>query len=327
MAQLAKPGALLSIGAGFQPWCWTTSLGDALAQETVPERARVFDRQLLRQRRLRAALTAEDHGFLLREVGERLVDRLADVTRTFPRALDLSCRDGGLARALAGRGGIETLFQCDVTLGDARRAQGHGPAFVADEEALPLQSQSLDAILSNLALHWVNDLPGALAQIRDALKPDGLFLASMFGAGTLSELRGCLMEAELAESGGASPRISPFAGLRDAAGLLQRAGFALPVADSDTITVTYPDLFRLLADLRGMGETNLLLDRLKRPTRRAVFAHAAALYQERFADAQGRLPATFQILFLTGWAPHQSQQQPAKRGSGKADLRDVLGNG
>jgi SAM-dependent methyltransferase len=302
-------------------------IGDRLAQDTIPERARVFDRMLLRQRRRRAAMLAGDHDFLLREVGERLIDRLADVTRRFPLALDLSCRDGGLARQIAGRGGIETLFQCDVTPDSARRARAHGPAFVADEEALPLRSQSLDAILSNLALHWVNDLPGALAQIRDALKPDGLFLASMFGAGTLGELRACLMEAELAESGGVSPRVSPFAGLRDAAGLLQRAGFALPVADCDTITVTYPDLFRLLADLRGMGETNLLLDRLKHPTRRAIFARAAALYQERFADAEGRLPATFQILFLTGWSPHASQQQPARRGSGQADLRDVLGNG
>jgi len=296
-----------------------------LAQDTVPERARVFDRKLLRERRRRAAPNLGAHDFLLSEVGERLVDRLADVTRHFPLALDLGCRDGLLARTLAGRGGIETLLQCDLSQSGALGARRHGPAFVADEELLPVRSECLDAILSNLSLHWVNDLPGALAQIRDALKPDGLFLASMFGAGTLGELRTCLMEAELAESGGVSPRVSPFAGLRDAAGLLQRAGFALPVADSDTITVTYPDLFRLLADLRGMGETNLLLDRLKHPTRRAIFARAAALYHERFADADGRLRVTFQILFLTGWAPHESQQQPAKRGSGKTSLRDVLG--
>lgn len=294
-------------------------------QDTVPERARVFDRKLLRERRQRAAAQAGAHDFLLNEVGERLVDRLADVTRRFPLALDLGCRDGLLGRTLAGRGGIETLLQCDLSQRQAAGARRHGPAFVADEELLPLRSESLDAILSNLSLHWVNDLPGTLAQIRAALKPDGLFLASMFGAGTLNELRTCLMEAELAESGGVSPRVSPFAGLRDAAGLLQRAGFALPVADGDTITVTYPDLFRLLADLRGMGEANLLLDRLKHPTRRAIFARAAALYHERFADTEGRLRATFQVLFLTGWAPHESQQQPARRGSGKTDLRDVLG--
>jgi len=299
--------------------------------ETVPERARVFDRRLLRRRRARAVAdtlaSGGGHDFLLREIGDRLVDRLADVTRRFPLALDLGCRGGTLAGLLAGRGGVETLLQCDVAAGSVERARSAGPVFVADEEMLPVGAESLDLVLSNLALHWVNDLPGALTQIRAALKPDGLFLASMFGAGTLAELRSCLMEAELAESGGASPRVSPFAGLRDAAGLLQRAGFALPVADCDTITVTYPDLFRLLADLRGMGETNLLLERIKHPTRRAVFARAAALYQERFAAPDGRLRATFQVLFLTGWAPHGSQQQPARRGSGQADLRDVLGNG
>jgi NADH dehydrogenase [ubiquinone] 1 alpha subcomplex assembly factor 5 len=195
----------------------------------------------------------------------------------------------------------------------------------ADEEALPFKEQCFDAVLSSLALHWVNDLPGALAQIRSSLKPDGLFLASLFGTGTLAELRTALMEAELAETGGASPRVSPFADLRDAAGLLQRAGFALPVADLDTVTVTYGDFFALLRDLRGMGEANALIDRLKLPTRRTVFARAAAIYQERFANAEGRLPATFQVLFLTGWAPHESQQQPARRGSGKASLKDVLG--
>ncbi len=294
-------------------------------QDTVPERARVFDRRLLRVRRERAATSLNAHDFLLNEIGDRLSDRLADVTRKFPLALDLGCRGGVLARVLTGRGGIETLLQSDLSPRNAAAARRHGPSFVADEELLPIKSQSLDAILSNLSLHWVNDLPGALTQIRDALKPDGLFIASMFGAGTLTELRTCLMEAELAESGGVSPRVSPFAGLRDAAGLLQRAGFALPVADSDTLTVTYPDLFRLLADLRGMGETNLLLDRLKQPTRRTIFARAAALYHERFADVDGRLRATFQILFLTGWAPHESQQQPARRGSGQADLRDVFG--
>lgn len=293
-------------------------------QETVPERARVFDRRLLRARRERAAARLNAPDFLLSEIGDRLADRLADVTRKFPLALDLGCRSGVLARVLAGRGGIKTLLQSDLSARNAAGAREYGPSFAADEELLPIRSQSLDAILSNLSLHWVNDLPGSLTQIRDALRPDGLFIASMFGAGTLTELRTCLMEAELAESGGVSPRVSPFAGLRDAAGLLQRAGFALPVADSDTLTVTYPDLFKLLADLRGMGETNLLLDRLKQPTRRTIFARAAALYHERFADVDGRLRATFEILFLTGWAPHESQQQPARRGSGQADLRDVF---
>jgi NADH dehydrogenase [ubiquinone] 1 alpha subcomplex assembly factor 5 len=298
-----------------------------LVQSTVPEQARIFDRRLLRQRRARAARGLHAHDFLLREIGERLCDRLSDIARAFPLTLDLGARDGLIARSLKGRGGIETLIQADASFLNAHRARHNGPALVADEELLPFQAQSFDAVLSNLALHWVNDLPGALVQIRNCLKPDGLFLASLFGAGTLGELRTCLMEAELAELGGASPRVSPFADLRDAAGLLQRAGFALPVADVDTVTVTYADFFALLRDLRGMGETNALMERLKHPTRRTIFARAAAIYEDRFADREGRLPATFQILFLTGWAPHESQQQPARRGSGQTSLKDVLGGG
>ena len=294
-----------------------------MVQNTVPEQARIFDRRLLRERRGRAASALHTHDFLLTEIAERLADRLSDIARRFPVALDLGARDGIMARTLQGRGGIDTLIQTDASLVTARRLQG-GATLVADEELLPFKEQCFDAILSNLSLHWVNDLPGALAQIRSSLKSDGLFLASLFGTGTLHELRTALMEAELAETGGASPRVSPFADLRDAAGLLQRAGFALPVADADTVTVTYGDFVALLRDLRGMGETNILIDRLKRPTRRTVFARAAAIYQERFADAEGRLPATFQILFLTGWAPDPSQQQPAKRGSGKTSLKDVF---
>jgi SAM-dependent methyltransferase len=296
-----------------------------MVQNTVPPQARIFDRRLLRERRNRAAHGLHAHDFLLTEIAERLADRLSDIARRFPLALDLGARDGILARTLQGRGGIETLVQSDASLVNVRRLQG-GPNLAADEELLPFKEHCFDAVLSNLSLHWVNDLPGALAQVRSSLKPDGLFLASLFGTGTLQELRTALMEAELAETGGASPRVSPFADLRDAAGLLQRAGFALPVADADTVTVTYGDFLALLRDLRGMGETNILFDRLKQPTRRTVFARAAAIYQERFADAQGRLPATFQVLFLTGWAPDPSQQQPARRGSGQTSLKDVFGN-
>ena len=295
-----------------------------MVQNIVPEQARIFDRRLLRARRGRAARDLHAHDFLLKEIGERLCDRLSDIARGFPLALDLGARDGLLARLLQGRGGIEALVQSDTALVNARRTRKLGPSVVSDEELLPFTAGCFDAILSNLTLHWVNDLPGALVQIRNSLKPDGLFLASLFGSGTLDELRTCLMDAELAELGGASPRVSPFADLRDAAGLLQRAGFALPVADVDTVTVTYGDFFALLRDLRGMGETNVLFDRLKHPTRRAIFARAAALYQERFADREGRLRATFQVVFLTGWAPHESQQQPARRGSGQTSLKDVF---
>jgi len=188
------------------------------------------------------------------------------VTRKFPRALDLGCHDGTLARVLTGRGGIETLVQCDLSPVMARAAASNGaPTLAADEEALPFAPESFDLIVSVLGLHWVNDLPGALIQIRHALKPDGLFLGAFLGGATLSELRTVLLEAELAEEGGASPRVAPFAELRDAGGLLQRAGFALPMADTDRIAVTYPDALALMRELRAMGESNVLAARRRGP--------------------------------------------------------------
>ena len=198
------------------------------------------------------------------------------------------------------------------------------PSLAADEEALPFGRETLDLVLSNLSLHWVNDLPGALIQIRNALKPDGLFLAAMLGGDTLTELRQALMEAEIAETGGASPRVSPFADLSDAASLLQRAGFALPVADSDTITVTYPDAFALMRDLRRMGEAGAVRERPKHASPRRLMFAAAERYAELFADADGRIPATFQILYLTGWAPAASQQKPLRPGSAETRLADAL---
>jgi SAM-dependent methyltransferase len=289
---------------------------------------KIFDRALLRQRRERVAKVPDPQSsdlrrdFLFAESGERMLDRLDDVRRRFPLALDLGSRDGLLGRLLQGRGGIETLIQGDLSVGMLRRAGGR--VLQLDEEVLPFAPESFDLVLANLSLHWTNDLPGVFAQIRHVLKADGLFLGALFGAGTLGELRSVLMEAEIAETGGASARVAPFADLRDAAGLLQRAGFALPVADVETVTVTYAGMMPLLADLRAMGETNILDARLKRPTRRAVIARAAALYQEKFAAPDGRIPATFKLIFLTGWAPHESQQQPARRGSGKVNLGEVL---
>ena len=288
----------------------------------------VFDRPRLRQQRRRAAAGFARHDFLFRELGERLLDRLADVRRAFPLAADLSPYPGllgGLRDAMGDSlGGIETLIET----GDVRLARGAGRGSTqlgCDEEALPFRAGSLDLILSCMGLHWVNDLPGAMIQMRDALRPDGLFLGVMLGGETLHELRQCLMEAELAETGGASPRISPMVGLRDAAGLLQRASFALPVADVETLTVTYPDTLSLMRDLRGMGEGNALATRARRPTSRAVIARTAALYAERFATADGRINATFQAVFLTGWAPAANQQQPARRGSGEISLAEVFG--
>jgi len=292
----------------------------------VPEAAQIFDRALLPQRRDRAfAGKTPKADFLFVESAERLLDRLDDVTRKFPLALDLGSRDGVLAQALRDRGGIAQLVQGDLSPRMLAAARRFGPTVRLDEEALPFGAETLDLVMANLSLHWVNDLPGTLAQIRYALKPDGLFLGAIFGAGTLAELQVSLLEAEIAVSGGASGRVSPFPDLRDAAGLLQRVGFALPVADLETLTVTYPDMQALLSDLRAMGETNLLRQRLKRPTRRAVLTEAAAIYRRKFGQEDGRIPATFRLIFLTGWVPHESQQQPSRRGSGQVPLGQVLG--
>lgn len=284
----------------------------------------VFDRRTVRLHRDRAAAGLAGFDFLFNEVGERLADRLDDITRHFPVALDLGCHGGILAGRLAGRGGIETLVACDLSEAMARRA---GPiALTADEEWLPFADGVFDLVLSNLSLHWVNDLPGALVQIRRALKPDGLFLGTLFGGGTCRELRQALAEAEIAQEGGLSPRVSPLAEVRDAGNLLQRAGFALPVADADTLTVSYADPLKLMADLRGMGESNAVLARRKTPTRRATLAAAAERYRALFAAADGRMPATFEVIYLTAWAPHPSQQKPARPGSASARLADALGS-
>ena len=293
---------------------------------STAESMNIFDRVLLRRRRDRAAAGLRTHDFLFAEAAERLADRLDDVTRKFPLALDLGCHDGTLARALAGRGGIETLVQCDLSPAMAQAAANGAPSLAADEEALPFAAERFDLIVSVLGLHWVNDLPGALIQIRHVLKPDGLFLGALLGGETLTELRAALMEAELAEEGGASPRIAPFAELRDAGGLLQRAGFALPVADADRIAVSYPDAFALMRELRAMGESNALHTRRRGFTRRATLARAAAIYAEKFADADGRVRASFEIVTLTGWAPHPCQPQPLKPGSATMRLADALGS-
>ena len=288
----------------------------------------IFDRPLLRKRRDRAAAAFAAHDFLVREVAERLADRLNDVTRSFPVALDLGCHTGELADTLDGRGGIETLIQADLSPAMATKAAANGrPSLAADEEWLPFADNSFDLVLSCLSLHWVNDLPGALVQIRRVLKPDGLFLAAMLGGETLAELRQCLSEAELAEEGGVSPRVSPMTDVRDMGRLMQRAGFALPVADADSVSVSYGDPMRLLADLRGMGETNAVALRRKTLTRRATLLHALGLYQTRFAAADGRIPVEFHLVNVTGWKPHPSQPQPLVPGSGHVSLSDVLSGG
>jgi len=286
---------------------------------------RVFDRDLVKRRRDRAVSTLPDADFLLKESAARLADRVLDMARTFPLALDLGCHTGQLAETLTDHPKIGTLIQCDVSPRMTTAARANGLAtFCADEEFLPVAAGALDLVLSNLSLHWVNDLPGAFTQIRQALKPDGLFLAHMFGGDTLRELRLALLEAEGDTSGGVAPRVSPFTDVRDAGNLLTRAGFALPVIDADTITVTYADIFKLMADLRRMGETNTVIERPKKPARRDLFLRAAEIYARRFSDARGRLTATFQMISLTAWVPHPTQQKPLRPGSATARLADAL---
>lgn len=259
-----------------------------------------FDRPAWRRHRDRAARQGSVD-FLQHEAADRLVERLDDVKRRFPTALDLGARDGRLAAALWHRPGTERVVAAEPSLAFLARARGWRVA--ADPELLPFRPASFDLAVSVLTLHWVGDLPGALVQLRQALKPDGLFLAALLGGRTLIELRTVLIEAELAEEGGVSPRVSPAIDLADAATLLQRAGFAMPVADADLLTVTYPDALALMRDLRGMGETNALAARRKSLSRRATLLRALALYGERFGLPDGRIPASFEILFLTGWAP------------------------
>ena len=284
---------------------------------------RLFDRALHRRRLDRAA--GAYAGFLKQRAAEDLALRLEAIQRSFPLALDLGARDGAFRAALAASDAaakVELLIESDLSV--AMLGARTGPRLVLDEERLPIAPASLDLVVSSLALHWANDLVGALIQIRQALKPDGLFLGAMLGGATLTELRQCLTTAELELSGGAGPRVSPFADAYDAAGLLQRAGFALPVADVDRVTVRYDHLPALLADLRAMGETSVLVERPRRPLGRGVLTRAAELYAERFAE-DGRIAATFEILTLTGWSPHPDQQQPLRPGSARMRLADALG--
>lgn len=281
----------------------------------------VFDRALQRRRLARAGrLGAET--FLLDRVAEDLADRLGAVKRHFATALDLGTPTDAVARALAGHPAIGRLFTA------APLAEGLGQrrdAVVADEEALPFAPGSLDLVVSALALQGVNDLPGVLAQVRRALKPDGLFLAGFVGGSSLTELRQAFTIAESETTGGISPRVAPFVDVRDLGGLLQRAGFALPVADTDRIVVRYGSPFTLFSELRRMGAANALAERRRVPLRRDTLLRAAEVYAERFADPDGRLRVTFDIVWLSGWAPHESQKKPLAPGSAKMSLAAALG--
>jgi SAM-dependent methyltransferase len=275
----------------------------------------IFDRLLQRRRRSRAA--ALPANFLLDHVAGELADRLSVVLRRFNVGVDLGTPGDAVRRSLR-RLGAGMIVGADVI------ARGE-PFVVADEEALPFRDSSLDFVVSGLALHFANDLPGVLAQIRRALKPDGLFLAALLGGETLTELRQAFAEAESEIEGGASPRVAPFADLRQIGALLQRAGFALPVTDVERVTVRYSSVFDLMHDLRRMGAANTLVARRRAPLRRTTLMQMADVYARRFADADGRIRTTFDIVWLSGWAPHPNQQQPLRPGSAKARLADALG--
>ena len=283
----------------------------------------IFDRELLQRRRARIAAAAEAHDFLLRRVAEDFSERLRAVQRQFATVVDLGAHHGVLARHLQTLPGVSTVVSVDHAWEYLRQCPE--PRVLADEEFLPFRDGALDLVVSALSLHHVNDLPGALVQIRRALKPDGLLLAALLGGQTLSELRESFLLAETEIEGGASPHVAPFADVRDFGSLLQRVGFALPVTDADLVTVTYESPLALMRDLRGMGASNVLKDRSRRPLRRETLIRACEIYLERHGLPGGRIPATFEIITLTGWVPHESQQKPLQPGSAKMRLADVLG--
>ncbi len=287
---------------------------------------RIFDRDLQR-RRLKRALAQGDSSersadFLLSRAAEDLIERLSTVSRVFAAILDLGTPGALLAQGLAAVSGRQV-----VRLAPLRGLLAPSPALnlVGDEEALPFAPERFDLVVSALALQSVNDLPGALVQIRHVLKPDGLLLACLAGGRTLHELRTAFAVAETEIAGGVSPRVAPFVDVRDMGGLLQRAGFALPVADIEPLTVRYDTMFGLMQDLRAMGANNVLIERARVPLRRKVLFRAAEIYAERFCDPDGRVRATFELLFISGWAPHESQQRPLAPGSAKMSLAEALG--
>jgi NADH dehydrogenase [ubiquinone] 1 alpha subcomplex assembly factor 5 len=282
----------------------------------------LFDRRAWRLHRDRAA-RPRPVDFLHTAVAERLLDRLDAIARPFPTALDLGDCRKTLYRALSRRPGTERVVVADPSV--AWLGPESGLRVAADPQLVPFAEGSVDLAVGVLLLHWVDDLPGALVQLRRTLEPDGLLLMAMLGGKTLAELRAVLIEAELVEEGGAGPHVSPMAELADVAALLQRTGFAMPVADAETIVVTYPDMPALLHDLRGMGETNALALRRRTPLRRATLGRAAALYRERYGSVNGRIGATFELLWLTGWAPAPGQPKPLRPGSATHRLAAALG--
>ncbi|MDP3659201.1 methyltransferase domain-containing protein [Phenylobacterium sp.] len=292
----------------------------------MPASPHLFDRALHARRLTRAAPGFAHADFLHARAARDIVERLEPIMRDFPLTVELSARTGQFRTALAGSDAaarVGLLVETDLVLG--MLAGRPGPRVVLDEERLPFAHGTLDLVVSTLGLHWVNDVVGALIQIRRALRPDGLFIGAFLGGLTLTELRQSLVAAEEELTDGSGQRVSPFADAPDAAGLLQRAGFALPVADVDRVKVRYTHPLKLLADLRAMGQTHAPAERHPHALSRQVLGRALEIYAERFSEPDGRVVATFEIVTLTGWAPHEAQQKPLQPGSAKMRLADALG--
>lgn len=297
---------------------------EAVAPSAIETMQPIFDTDLsLRHKRRALASPVAGADFLMRHVAEDLADRLATVERRFPDAAALFCVTPDARETIAASGKADTITRIEADSAFLDGSDGR----LAPAEMVPLAPASLDLAVSLLSLHEANDIPGVLIQICRALRPDGLFLGAMAGGGTLAELRESLLAAESEIYGGASPRVFPFADVRDVGALLQRAGFALPVADVETVTVRYADMFALMRDLRAMGATNTLAARSRRPATRALFLRAAEIYAERFSDPDGRIRATFSIVWMSGWAPAPTQRKPLKPGSAKISLAEALRGG
>ncbi len=283
------------------------------------------------RQRDRAAADFADFSFLKELAAQRLAERLEIVKRSFVDILDYGCHSGQMGQLIKRSVTSDDRFhlvQADISPAFVKLAEKLNPAavksVVCSNETLPVEAQSCDLIVSALYLHWMNDLPGILTQARLALRPDGLFMANLLGGRSLHELRACLSEAESEIMGGLSPRCMPMADIRDLGGLLQRAGFSLPVADAEILTLTYPDIFRMMADLRGMGGQNALSGRLNRFTPKQVFLRAAELYQERFSTKDGQIKASIELITLTGWAPDSRQPTPLPRGQADRSFTDMF---
>ena len=288
----------------------------------------LFDRTRVTRNRDRASFRFRDYAFLKERESTQLLERLQDNSRSFERALDLGAHDGQACEALMESEKVKEIIALESAPGMVSHLKRAGfEVAEGSEDLLPFEKESFDLVVSLLSLHWANDLPGVLSQIRTVLKPDGLFLGCLFGGDTLPELRASLIEAENEITGGISPRLSPLPGLQDVAGLLQRAGFALPVADVDEVTVRYAHPMKLLEDLKGMGEQAAFAKRdgqARRPLSRRMLARMSEIYFERFSDPDGKVRATFKIIWMSGWAPHESQPKPLKPGSGKFSLADAV---